>query len=536
MKRYATLILFAIVLLSASCTRPNVAHLTPDPSLAVIDSLMWTQPDSAFAQLQSFAESHEVDSLNDFNGHYFNLLLSELLYKNDYAQTNRNELLQAVDYYDSLVAVFGARVDDDFVFLDARSHYIDGVGYYEMDSAVPACREYLRSVELMEERFSEKELTGIKAQFMALAYTHLTALFSDQYLHEQAIHYGKQSLLYYQRYEATTWHVSWVLDEIGSHYDMTEQWDSADYYYINALETLSDTNCLNYRDIVAARLFLSYRLGEPLELSLNQMRNLLTKATGTTERLSRYLSIGEIYFQERQWDSASYYLKAVYDSTFSTDIKIWSAQHLSEIYKYESDSLSFNVYDNYLAQQACVGDERATLHSSLLTLCQDHELRLLEIQKRKRIEKQWKWVIPVLAFVVLLFGFIAVLWGRFHGKQGFLKEPICKEILLLVSQNSFKAKIDYRIYESCALSQGQLLELRVAADQHFDQITKRLLNQYAALNNDDINHCCLCLLGLEEAAISALTQKSYTAVCDRNRKLKRLFGTNGELSVYLRNI
>ena len=411
----------------------------------------------------------------------------------------------------------------------------DGVGYFEMDSVVPACSEYLRAVELMEEHFGEEELMGKKAHFMALAYTHLTALFSDQYLHEQAIHYGKQSLLYYKRYEATSWHISWMLNKIGLHYDMIEQRDSANHYYNNALETMSDTNCLNYRDIVAARLFLSYRSGEPVELSLNQMRNLIDNAAETTERLSRYLSMGEIYFQEKQWDSASYYLKAVYDSTSSTDIKIWSAKHLSEIYKHESDSLSFNV-DKYLAQQACVGDERATLHSSLLTLCQDHELKLLEIQKRKRIEKQWKWVIPVLAFVVLSFGFIAVLWGRSHGKQGFLKEPICKEILLLVSQNSFKAKIDYRIYESWALSQCQLLELRVAADQHFDKITKRLLNQYAALNNDDINHCCLCLLGLEEAAISALTQKSYTAVCDRNRKLKRLFGTNGELSVYIRNI
>ena len=80
------------------------------------------------------------------------------------------------------------------------------------------------------------------------------------------------------------------------------------------------------------------------------------------------------------------------------------------------------------------------------------------------------------------------------------------------------------------------MELRDAADRHFNQISKKLLNKYNTLNNDDINHCCLCLLGLEEATISALTQKSYTAVCDRNRKLKRIFGTNSELSVFLRNI
>ena len=508
----------------------------PDSTLASIDSLLWTQPDSAFAQLQAFAESHEMDSLDTFNRHYFQLLLSELLYKNYYEQTNRDELLSAVDYYDSLVVGGGNRVHPDLVFLDARAHYIDGVGYYENDSVVPACEQYLKAVEVMEDQFSEEKLAGKKAQFMALAYTHLCELFSDQYLHEQAIGLGKQSLSYYNKYDATPWHVSWMLCKIGSHYDMIEQWDSANYYYKNALETLPDTNCLTYRDINTARLYLSYRLGNPPSLLLQQLQNLLSRSVNSTERISRYLTIGEIHYHEKQWDSASCYMKAVFDSTSRINMKVLSAQRLSEIYKDEGDTLSSAVYDNYLAQQANVGDDRATLHSTLTVMCQDHYLKVLEIQRRESIEKQWKSVILILAFVALTFGLLAVLWARSHNKLGFLREPICNEILLLVSQNSFKAKMDYRVYESCALSQGQLMELRVAADQHFNQITRRLLNKYAALNNDDINHCCLCLLGLEEAAISALTQKSYTAVCDRNRKLKRIFGTNSELSVYLRNI
>ena len=530
---------FVMALLMAACSSlPSASDRlgTTDPTLASIDSLLWTYPDSAFVQLQAFAESREVDSLNDFNRHYFHLLLSELLYKNYCEQSNRSELLKAVDYFDSIVVEGGNRVHPDLVFLDARAHYIDGVGYSEMDSVVPACEQYLKAIEMMEDRFSEKELVGKKAQFMAMAHTHLCGLFSDQYLHEQAIHYGKQSLWYYKRYEATPWHVSWVLSEIGLHYDMIEQLDSADYYYREALKVLPDTNCLNYRDINAAQFYLSYRLGNPPSLSLKQLQNLLSHAENSKERISRYLSIGEIHYLEKQWDSASYYLKTVYDSTSSQDIKIWSAQHLSEICKYECDTLSLNDYSKYLAQQASVGDDRATLHSSLLTLCRDHDLKLLDIQRRKRGEKQWKWVISVLSFIVLSLGLFAVLWGSSHSKRSFLKEPICNEILLLVSQNSFKAKMDYRVYESCALSQGQLMELRDAADRHFNQISKKLLNKYNTLNNDDINHCCLCLLGLEEATISALTQKSYTAVCDRNRKLKRIFGTNSELSVFLRNI
>ena len=105
---------FVVAMLMAACSSfPSASGPlgSTDPKLASIDSLLWTQPDSAFVQLQAFAENREVDSLDTFNGHYFHLLLSELLYKNDYAQTNRDELLRAVDYYDSIVAASGTRVD-----------------------------------------------------------------------------------------------------------------------------------------------------------------------------------------------------------------------------------------------------------------------------------------------------------------------------------------------------------------------------------------------------------------------------------------
>ena len=48
-------------------------------------------------------------------------------------------------------------------------------GYYELDSIVEACEEYILALEIMEEHFDEKELVGKKARFMALTYTHLTS-------------------------------------------------------------------------------------------------------------------------------------------------------------------------------------------------------------------------------------------------------------------------------------------------------------------------------------------------------------------------
>ena len=81
------------------------------PELAAIDSLMWQQPDSALAVLLNYLDDDSRDaarhvSTNEtFDNHYAQLLTSELLFKNDYAQTNRTELLQAVAYFDSLLVM-----------------------------------------------------------------------------------------------------------------------------------------------------------------------------------------------------------------------------------------------------------------------------------------------------------------------------------------------------------------------------------------------------------------------------------------------
>ena len=154
--------LFLLALLSA-CHRPlKVVEPaeTPSPELLTVDSLMWQQPDTALACLVS---CFDACTTTEYNRHYANLLLSELLYKNDYAQTNRPALRQAVAYFDALAGTHDtdtrgvslqaeprrdarrASAHDATAFLAARAHYINGVGYYENDSAVQACTEYIHT-------------------------------------------------------------------------------------------------------------------------------------------------------------------------------------------------------------------------------------------------------------------------------------------------------------------------------------------------------------------------------------------------------
>ena len=118
----------------------------------------------------------------------------------------------------------------------------------------------------------------------------------------------------------------------------------------------------------------------------------------------------------------------------------------------------------------------------------------------------------------------------------FINEPICKSILETTHIQQFKSKVNFDIYKDFALNKEQMLLLRDAVDRHYNNFTQRLQYEYPELTYDDIDYCCLYLLGLKDADVSAFKQRSYRAVCDRNKKLKHIFKTKLTVSIFLNNL
>lgn len=601
--------------LATACSTRLHRHadgLAPMAELTAIDSMMWSQPDSAFTQLLAFADNPLADSLDAFNGHYFHLLLSELLYKNDYAQTNRDDLLRAVAYLDSLCGTSVPQPDDPsrqevisrhvpaaLAFLDARAHYIDGAGYYEMDSAVPACRQYLQALEVMETRFNEKDLVGHLAQFMALAYTHLTVVFSDQYLHEQAIRFGKQALSYYNRYDATPWHQAWISEAIGLNHEMLERLDSAFYYYQQAYSYLPDTIGLTYRDIKTAQVRLTYQCEMGAESSILALKQLLDAADNEEEYCARCLTIGDVFYSEQQYDSAWPYLQKVFCETTNTALKKQAAEWLAHICKESGRDAESSAYSEFLLPFANQEENASALKTQLTNIHMEYEQNKQEIDHKQDVEKTNRVVNRIVFSLLIGITIIALLY--FHGKRrnerlqaektaisdrleterlthtmqqaalggrlkksnellrnarkqlkslddanhspltpgvqvdfdAFFNNPVCKHILEVVSTCHFKPKMDFVLYKNHALDRTQTIALLAAADTSLGRFTTRIQNRYPSLTKDDLVYCCLCLLGLNEADIAALTQRAYSTVCERNRKIKRILKTDAELNTAL---
>ena len=341
---------FAVLTILVACSQPTKVE-APEPcrsvagptqELAAIDTLMWRQPDSAFAMLQEFAGSEAADSLDVFEGHYCQVLIAELLYKNYYKQSNRKELVKAVHYFDSVVGMDGAdirgkadargaSVQRREAFLAARAHYINGVGFYERDSLIEACGEYLNALQMMEGHFTENELVGTKARFMALTYTRLMDMFSQQFIQEQAVYCGKQSLAYNKIAHSSPGNMANILYHLGKQYDKLNEADSAAYYYEKALETMPDRNSMLYRDVVTSKALFEYNLRNDTPATMDSLKRMAALAATETERLTRFLSIGCVYQDLGLYDSAKVYLEPVFENKDNAVRQRVAASYLHEI-------------------------------------------------------------------------------------------------------------------------------------------------------------------------------------------------------------
>ena len=468
-------------------------------------------------------------------------------------------------------------------FLDARAHYINGVGYYEQDSVVDACKEYLTALEVMEKQFEEEERIEKKAEFMAYTYTRLTDLFSDLYLHEQAIYFAQQTLSYYREQDTPSWYFARMLCEIGTQYDMMEELDSASCYYNRAADVLDDTTLLMYRDNITRQAFLSYRRTHQPKQDLPVLYRLAGMAVSNDELMARYLVIGNVYFYENQFDSAYTYLRKVYENMTDRDSRMLSAERLQEMSFANGDTLLAKEYALTRSRLATMPDQEGNTHASLTALCLQYEQNKQEAQHRSESKRTIDFIVKafmIVALVIIIMGLLlvkqnkswvtehhahkiqqAALAGRLKKsrqelrelksqikQQGFtssdsktqaisfVEEPVCQMIIERVNEGQFKSQMDCSVYKDYALSKEQLSALREAANCHFSQFTTRLVKSYPKLTSGDLNYCCLYLLDMSEADISALMQRAYSTVSDRSRKLKTIFGCTDPLSITLHRI
>ena len=427
-------LLIGLAMMVASCETPTTSP-RPSPGgegvalrmLEGIDSLMWRQPDSALTVMLEFAGSAEADSMDAFEEHYCQMLISELLYKNYKQQSNRDDLLRAVGYFDSIVVADGYKKDgrkadargaslqERNVFLDARAHYINGAGLYERNDVVNACAEYLKALEAMEEQYEEKELTGKKAVFMFYAYNRLLELFSAQFMMESALSCGEKALFYCQNEPSLFKEIPSTYYHIGKQYDKMGEKAVARQYYGQAIEGICDINDPVYRDVVSTKALSDYQAGMGAEASLAAIRDVLAHANCEKEKLIRFLSIGGIFTVEQSFDSALYYLEHVFEDQDNESLQIRAAEYLLVNYDHLGDKAKSEECMRFLANHKKTEGETKALVSELEAMFKNYQNqkqeRHAEIEREKAMKKALGIIIPIIVVVLVVY-FVLILRNK----------------------------------------------------------------------------------------------------------------------------
>jgi len=475
----------ALMALMVACDPPKEKEVEPMekpiPELAAIDSLMWKQPDSAFAVLRQFAASPQANNLDVFNGHYCQLLISELLYKNDYIQSNRNDLMRAVDYFDSLTMdTNGMSIHEQNVFLDARTHYINGVGYYEQKNMEQACAEYLKALVVMEGHFEDKELTGKKAIFMTYTYNRLTELFSEQFMMDPAIACGERALMFCRIEPTSSEAISNNLYYLGKQYDKMDNVDKAKWYYGKALEEMRDTTNLVFRNIVSNMALCDYLSGAGFDHSLLVLKNVVKQADDESERLTRFLTVGDVFFNEGILDSALVYLEPVFENEKDVTSQIQAAECLRIVYDSLGDNEKKNVCVQFLADhKKSEGESKAwtsRLEDMFKTYMDQKQQKEAEEMREMSIKKTIDIIVPIAVVVALSIIVLAKLRSKKLLKEqqeeadrllGETEQEHEKELRL------WQAEADKTLEETKKKYEEELRQLKAETEQQLKEVERK---------------------------------------------------------------
>ena len=475
--------------------RPEGQGSSAHTALAGIDSLMWRQPDSAFVLLQGFVVGPEVKTLDTFDWHYCQVLISELLYKNYKQQSNRNDLLRAVDFFDSLTSgntgayPRSVALRKSYVFLDARAHYMNGVGFYEQGNVVQACSEYLKALEVMEGYFEEKSLTGKKAQFMANTYNRMGDLFSEQFMMESSITCYENALVYCKIEPTSPIGVSNILYRIGKQYDKKNEIENARSYYSQALDNMTVTDNMVYRDIVASKAFCDYKVEGEANYALDELSTILMQANTENERLNRYFTVGCVYFFDGNYDSALFYFEPVFANKDDVGLQTQAAGYLRVVYDSIGDMEKSNFYMRFLTNQKKSDGENKALVSELEAVYKAYMNQKQKKEAEEARKKSIRETIEIVVFITVFFIFAILVVAKQKSKQLLKKQQEETDRILEETEQEhekelrlWQAEADKTLEETEKKHEKELETERLAYQKKQEALQQNLQEKEAHVN------------------------------------------------------
>ena len=592
--------------------------VTETPSHQVAENLSVTSP-------QTTSESQYLGDSASF--HESQIRIADSLYKNYLPQYNFDEVKAAMEFFDSIrneelaIRNYGGRKaipNSTFLIPNyqcAKAHYYHAVGLTEKDDIVGACEHYLIALEIMEEmmakdkrlKANDKSLKAKgkksvdccplsvdnnedyeKIRFVSLIYNRLGRLFYNENYCGLAILKYRKALEYTDLLKDTLAKAN-VLKELGNSYQLSSEPDSALYYYNESLRYNSALP--NKLDVEKSIAQILYNEGKKYTAYILLKKN-LTEVKNENVKYSYHCLLGNLYYNDKEYDSALYYLEesldddiitkkiaftttlsAVYDSLGNYEKKVYYDNFSSKLFKYNINNevnksklqVLYNNYNERKSERIRIETKTRTRRNSIIVSLTTFIIVVLILIyiKFKHIEHSNKLKNEIDDYVNRIDNYSRDIENKniiINQKEKLIneyqmtndnKDKIIdkqkKEIDIIKTRIS-KKNVNIEAYyasdickkivgrkdnDFSCMKEDELALLLDSADKHLDNISERLHNSFSGLNKNDIYTICLLILNVEKGKLQYLLGKDRKTIWNRLNKIKRLMNVNEDHDLFL---
>ena len=310
----------------------------------------------------------------------------------------------------------------DSIYNMANTLYQNAMHYWEMDSTVACCKEFYQVLGLLEERFSVDNLPEIEQltkpdrsiiNLLQRTYKGQGTQYSISLLPEATSYFYRQALAINKKYSNSRKSFGSTLFLIAYGFDICDSFDSACYYYDSAIRCFeNDSSELNFRMSVSRKGIIDYKLHHDAEPVIRDLKALLPHCSGVDIH-DVELTLGYIYKEEKQYDSALVYLNRAEEGFGcgehpNNTANSQTLEYLHEVYEALGDTEKMNECANLLAQYPHAKETLASMVSELTELFNNYIQKKQEadtlLQKRQTQRKN------LLIGAIILLVFLALGW------------------------------------------------------------------------------------------------------------------------------
>ena len=375
----------------------------------------------------------------------------------------------------------------DSLYRVADSLHRDALYYQDMDSIVASCKADYHALDILEKHISIHHLPEVEQlikperqmiNLLSTIYKGMGALYSVSNLPDPTSYFFQQDVAIKKKYSKSPQSFSSTLFLIAYAFDISNRFDSACYYYDSAIICLDhDTSDFIFRQAVSRNSLIDYKLHHDATTAIHNMKALLPHCDFDIHDIE--MTIGYIYKEEKQYDSALVYLNRTFEAleqsgTSNTAARSETLSYLHEIYEALGETEKINECAHLLAQYPHTQEHYAPTTSALNELFNNYIQKkqaadaLMEQQQMR--QKAWQrnfWIgggVTLLAIVVLA---VAIVTRRSHRKRLAAQEAEAQRRLneALQRHGETERKLQTKV-EQATLHTKEVLQQRAMALYH----------------------------------------------------------------------